>query len=330
MGFMDRLLGKKEKPPVIKAGVIGEGILAERLAEAYRACHGIEFMGMEPVGSADDLIRTPGLQAVEVVAPAAGRAGIAAACIRAGLFTSMDPPHDLEALEELSSLSRSYNTALRFRLLPLYYPPYREVKRLVDEDHLGRPLTLKLMVRRGKGAELPEELDPGKWVMEHELGFLALSQWLMGPVEKVYARLNKKGANGAPASSMIMWKYVDLHQYGYLQMDFCPGLHVRSFTDPVHRFLELTSVGGLIMVTRGEGQLLRMPVLMVRGKSTTTSFEMIPEEWSEVYNNLARETRQIIIKKRPITGTAEVAMSTIRLVQAARTSAEKGDEVEIQ
>lgn len=343
MGFWKRLIGGEAESPV-RSAVVGEGLEAGRLAAACHSCSGIELVGAEVIKDGDGVIRMPqvraagldrfdslirerGLEAVEIVAPLETRAGLAAASIKAGLFTSVEAPASVSELEELEGLSRSYRVPLRIRMLPFYYPPYQEAKRLLDENALGMPMSLKLMVRRGKGSDFPRPLDAGRWLLEKEAGFIALGPWLLGPIEKVHARLARERASGAPGSSVVMWKHVDMHRYGYLQLDLCPELHVRTFTDPVHRFIEVTSVGGLILATRGEGQMLRMPALIVRGKSTTTSFELVPDEWTETYANLARETVAIVRKgRRPRAGPAD-ALAALRLIEAAESSAASGDEV---
>ena len=327
MGFLEKIREKGKSDSVVRAAILGTGPLAERLIAGYKQCEGVELMANQPIERADAVLGTPGLQSVEIVAPPAERVRIAAKCLSAGLFTSIDPMPDPQAIEYLRALAGKHHCSLRFRLYPLYYPPYREVKRLVDEDHLSRPVCLKLLVRRGKGTEMTEGLDPLQWILEHELGYLALSGWLMGDVRNVYARQAKRDGTGAPGSTVIMWKYADHHQFGYLQLDFCPGLHVRTFTDPVHRVLELTLLGGVIMVTRGEGQLLRMPAVIVRGRSTTTAFELVPDDWREVYTSLARETYEHLVKNRPIAGTAEVTDSSLRIARAAMKSREQGEEV---
>ena len=344
MGIWDRIKGIEEKPLQVKAAVIGEGPEAERLAAAYSVCPGIELVHAETVVVADgvirtpvvrvpgltaldDVLRTPGLQALEIVAPLEKSADLARASLRAGVFTSIPAPVEIKPVDELVELSRAYRVPLRVRLLPLYYPPYREFKRLLDDDTVGHPISLKLMTRWGKGAQLPRPFDPVQWIREHDLGFLSLATWLLGPIEKVHIRTGAAAQNNSPATSIIMWKYRQRHQYGFLQLDICPDLHVRTFTDPVHRSIELTGAGGLILATRGEGQLLRLPALMVRGKSTTTAFELIPDDWREVYKNLALETLKVVNEKSSPRAGAELTREALRLAQSAHNSLEKGDEV---
>jgi predicted dehydrogenase len=311
----------------IKVGLIGEGVEAGRLAEAIKTIPDLELAATAAADKADEVIRTPGLQAVEIVAPVDKRFGIAAAAIKAGLFVSVEAPASANELFDLDRLAQSYKFPLRVRLLPFYYPPFTEAKRLTAEDAAGLPMFIKMCARYGKGAAWPAEIDPASWVREHDLGFLALAPWIMGPVEKVHARL-EKSPSSAPRSAVISWKHAASHRFGYLQLDFCPGLHVRSFHEPVHRLIEITGVGGLIFANRGEGQLLRQPSLHVHGKSISTIFEILPDDWDEVYLNLARETVQVLRQAAQPLSSPPLAAQGLSLLQAAVKSAEKGDEVE--
>jgi len=327
MGFFSRLRGELEERPRLRSAVLGSGPLSGRLAAAYEKTPGLELVAHEPLARAEEVIRIPGLRALELVAPVEKRGRLARDSIRAGLFTSLDAPAGVAELEELHDLSRAYQVPLRVRLMPLYYPPIRECRRLVKDDAVGDPVCLKLTVRRGRGAELPEPFEPAAWLFEHELGSLALAEWLMGPIAKVHARLAGKRDDGSTPSMVVSWKHESPHRYGYLQLDFCPGLQVRTWTEPIQRGLELTGLGGLIMVTRGEGQLLRVPALIVRGKSTTTAFEMVPDDWREADKTLARETVSVLTKKGRVTGSAAVALSALRLAESIKESHRRGDEV---
>lgn len=314
MGFWTRLRGVEEKPKTIRVTVVGEGAEAGCLLKAYKAFEGVNAIGADRERFLEQIGRRE-TDAVEICLPPEAAREVALAGLRAGLFVSTSCPLTRAGLAALVEASRS--GSLRVRLAPLYYPPYRELKRLVEDDAVGTPMMLKLAVRRGKGTVLPDPLDPADWVRRHEIGFLALSPWLIGPAEKADARLEPIKINGAAASSVITWKYPAPHQYGYLQLDFCPDLHVRTFHEPVHRGLELTGLGGIIFVNRAEGQLLREPTLVVRGKSTTTAFELIPDDWDQVYVNLAAETVACLRDGKSPLATAEPADQALRLLELA-------------
>jgi len=341
MGFVNRLVGKDEAEVPMKAAVVGSGEEAGLLASAYSVRSDIELVHARTIVPADgvirrpsvevpaiealdEVIRTPGLEAVELVAPLNERAGLAASCIKAGLFTSVAPPAGAKELFELESLAKAYNTALRIRMPCFYYEPYTRMKRLLERDELGMPMGLKLSVKRGKGSRLPEKIEPAEWIAEHEIGFLALGPWLLGAPARVHARL-EASSPGRPLSSVIAWRCRE-KRYGHMQLDFCPHLQVRTFTEPVHRAVELTCAGGMAFASRGEGQLMRMPALWVRGKSTATAFEMLRDDWRSVYDALAAETVKVTRSgAAPVSGPGEAA-AAMNLLALARESAARGDE----
>jgi len=330
MGFWQRFRGQLEESAAVKVAVIGDGPERDRLVRAYGSREDVELVAVGSSSAAEDVIKVPGLAAAELVVPPEERAGLASSFISAGVMTSLDVPIKDEEAVGLSALGRSYGVPVRYRLLPLYYPPYREVKRILNEDWLGLPISLKLVARRGKGTKYPERIDPIAWIREKELGFLALAQWIMGPVGKVFSRL-MPCSQEMPVSQAITWKYRAPQQYGSFLLDFCPGLHVRTFTEPVHRALELTCAGGVIMATRGEGQMLRTPAVCVRGKSTATALEMVPDEWEEVYAGLAAETVNVVNQKtRQITGSEKVVRDALSLLNSAMKSHENNNESEVE
>ena len=322
MSFKDRFLGRIEAKPRLKWGLIGQGVEAERLRAAYQA-EGAELIGQAAAAAADEVIRAPGLQAVEVVAPPEAQTQVARRCLAAGLHTSIGAPLalDLRDADDLIRAASAHHTILRVRNHLLYYEPVFKAKQLLADHALGRLMTLKLMVKYGQGCDTAGAENRADWILRRETGFLALSQYFFGPAAKVHARLEPG------ASSVLMWKYQEHYQYGYLQLDFCPGLHVRTFTDPVSRWIEITGTGGMLFIPRGEGQLLRGPALMVRGRETTTAYEMVQDDFRQVWPNLAREMFQVVYLRQPVRSDAALSRQALLLALLAGQSASRKDEV---
>ena len=65
-----------------------------------------------------------------------------------------------------------------------------------------------------------------------------------------------------------------------------------------------------------------MPALLVRGKSTATSFEMIEDDWREVYSALASEVVGFIRGEKKISAKVDDLLYAIELVEAGRESSE--------
>jgi predicted dehydrogenase len=324
MSFKDRFLGRVEAKPKLKWGLIGEGPEAERLRLAYQA-EGAELIAQASAANADEVIRAPKVQAVEIVSSPETQTQIARRCLTAGIHASIGAPLalDLGGADDLIRAGQSHSVTLRVRNHLLYYEPVFKAKQLLDNRAIGRLMTLKLTVKYGKGCATAGSENRPDWVLRRETGFLALSAYFFGPAAKVHARLEPG------LSSVLMWKYQENYQYGYLQLDFCPALHVRTFTDPVHRWIEITGTGGMLFIPRGEGQLLRGPALMVRGRDTTTAYEMVQDDFRQVWPNLAREMHQAVYRQHPVRSDAALSRQALLLALAAGQSAAARDEAAV-
>lgn len=327
MGFWERLIKGTEEKPKVNVGFIGEGKGFEELKKAYDDHPQAEIIAAEPLDRAEEVIRNPGMQAVEIFGKPEEIFDTALACIKSGIHTSVPAPvaMTIDKADEVITAAKNYEVTLRVRQPVFYYDPLIKAKDLIDKRAIGRPITLKMMLKV-TDIEKPD-FDRAEWLLENQTDYLALAERLFGPIEKVHARLEAEATNGVPCSNVVMWKYKEKHQYGYLQVDFSPGLHVRTFTDPVYRAIEITGTDGMMFLNRAEGQLLRQPVLFIRGKNKTTAYELLKEDWREVYPTIAKDMIKCALTHKPPRSTAQSSLRALKLALAAKESNEKGDEV---
>jgi predicted dehydrogenase len=327
MGFWKRLIKGEEDKPRVGVGFIGSGDDAGMLRKAYEDHVQAEIVAEKDIEEAEEVIRARGVQAVEIFAGPGEAADLAMACLKAGIHTSVPAPLALsiEKTDELIAAASRYDVILRVRQPALYYEPFIKAREIIDKQDIGWINNLKLML---KVTEMKDpSFDRGQWLIENETSFLALAEYLVGPVEKVYAWLDAKGTNGVPCTNMVMWKYKEKHQYGYMQIDFTPGLHVRTFTQPVFRSVEVTGNNAKIFINRAEGQLLRQPVLFVRSKDKTTSYELIKDDWREIYPAMARDMIRSVLTGKSPRSSATSSRRALKLALAAKESSEKGEEI---
>lgn len=327
MGFWERLTRGTEEKPGVRIGFIGDGPDADLLRKGYERHPQAEIISAEPIARSDEVIRSPGIHAIEVFASPGDSARVALACLKAGIHTSVPAPlaMSLEKADELIETARNYELTLRVRQQILYYDPVIKAKDLIKKRAIGRPITLKLMLKV-TGMDKPD-FDRAEWLIENQTSYLALAEDFLGPVEKIHARLEANQTNGIPCSNVVAWKYCEKHQYGYLQVDFTPGLHVRTFTDPIYRAVEITGTDGVMFINRAEGQLLRQPVLVVRAKDKTIVHEMLKDDWREVFSTMARDMVRAVIENKQPRSNANSSRNALLLALAAKDSIENGREV---
>ena len=327
MGFWERLISGAEEKPKLRLVFLGEGGDKDRLLNAYREHPQAEIAAEVPRERADEAIRTGGIQAAEIFAPPEQAADLARACFQAGIHASVPAPlaMTMEKADELIAAARRHQVTLRVRQPSLYYDPFIKAKEIIASGQAGWITNLKLMLKITSVDD--PELDRADWLIANETSYLGLAEYLVGPVEKVYARLEAKSTNGIPCTNLVMWKYREKHQYGYLQIDFAPGLHVRTATVPIHRSAEITGNAAKIFINRGEGQLLRQPALMVRTRDRTTAYELIKDDWRDVYPAMAQDMISAVLLGKGPRSNAELARRALRLALAAKKSSVKREEI---
>jgi predicted dehydrogenase len=319
MGFWQRLIKLEDKADPVRVALIGEASEERRRLEAaYLANPKTQIIFS---GVAEDLkkvARTSNVELVEVFAPVGQRADLCGICLDAGVNVSvaMPPAQEPEKVEVLKSQAEQRSKFVRVRNYCLYYEPFQKAGELIAEEKIGWGTMIKLVV---KHKQVPgKDFDRGQWLLENESGYLSLAEFLYGPVEKVFMLAGKSATN--PGSILIGLKFKTAHRLGYVLIDFVPDLQIRSFGEPVFRQVWATGTAGVVMVNRGEGQLWRAPVLWLRAKDYSRSWEMLKDDWNLVYPTLAEETYSALRKNQPVVSGLELAKTGIRLSLSAGRS----------
>lgn len=327
MSFFKRLIKLEDKFEPLSVAIIGDGSEDQRrLESSYKDDSRMNVIFCGNIDSIERFLRKNKPDLIEVFAPLEELPMIAKQCLNAGTNVSlpMPPARSLEELRELEELSRLRGRTVRIRNKCFYYEPYQKAKEVIEEQKLGWPLMLRLVVKRN---EFPEDnFDKGLWLLEKESDYLSLAEYYYGEVEKVFM-INGNDKNGQPGSIILGFKFKEKHRLGYLLVDFVKELHIRTFSEPIFRQIWATGTAGVLMVNRGEGQILRAPVLFYRVKNYTHIFEDLKDEWLEVYNKMAQEMVSALRFNKPVISDLERARSGLRLALSALKSYREGKEI---
>jgi len=319
MGFWQRLIKLEDKVEPVRVALIGENSEErKRLEASYLADPKTQIIFS---GAAEDLkkvVRTSNVELVEVFAPVEQRADLCGICLDAGVNVSvaMPPAAEPGKIDFLKSQAEQRSRFVRVRNQCLYYEPYQKARELIGEEKIGWGTMLKLVV---KHKQIPgKDFNRGSWLLEKESGYLALAEFLYGPVEKIFMLAGRSQSN--PGSILVGLKFKIPHRMGYVLIDFVPELQIRSFGEPVFRQVWATGTAGVIMVNRGEGQLWRAPVLWLRAKDYSRTWEMLKDDWNLVYPSLVEETFCAVRKNQPVVSGLDLAKTGISLALAAGKS----------
>jgi predicted dehydrogenase len=328
MGFWQRLVNLEEKIDPVRVALIGDDCAErKRLEVAYSADPRTKINFSGPTDDLKKAARTSNVELVELFAPVGQRAELCGMCLDAGVNVSaaMPPAENAEAIDQLKEKAEQRSKFVRVRNECLYYEPYQKARELIADEKVGWGMMLKLIAKHRNAPA--RGFDRGTWLLENESGYLALAEYLYGPVEKIFMLGGESAVN--PGSTLVGLKFKTPHRLGYMLIDFAPELQVRTFNEPVFRQVWATGTAGVLMVNRGEGQLWRAPVLWLRAKDYSRTWEMLKDDWNLVYPAMAEETYQAVRNNRPVISGLASARTGIVLSQAAGRSLKETQEISV-
>jgi predicted dehydrogenase len=328
MGFLQRLITLEDRIDPVRVALVGDGSEErKRMESAYLANPKTKLVLSGEPDDLEKFARTGNAELIEIFALPEKRAKIAGICLDAGVSVSvgMPPARDLEQIAALKNKAALRSKIFRVRNECLYYEPYQKAREIIGEEKIGWHTMLRLVVKR---RQIPQTgFDRGKWILEKESDYMALAEYLSGPMEKVFIIAGQSKTN--PGSILLGFKFKQAHRLGYMLVDFVPELQIRTFNEPVFRQVWATGTAGVLMINRGEGQLWRAPVLWLRAKDYSRTWEMLKDDWNSVYPAMVEETYNALRKNRPVVSGIELAESGVRSALAAGKSLEEGKEIAV-
>jgi len=328
MGFWRRLVRLEDRMEPVRVAMVGDRTdERKRLESAYLENPRIRVIFSGSAEGLEKLARTGSAELIEIFAPPESRARLAEICLeaRVNVSTGMPPAMEVEQVAALKSKAEPRSLVFRVRNECLYYEPYQKAREIIAEGKLGWHTMLRLVVKR---QQVPAPgYDRGQWFLENESGYLALAEYLFGGVAKVFMLGGRSRTN--PGSILVGFQFRDPHRFGYLLVDFAPELQIRSFNEPVFRQVWATGTAGVLMVNRGEGQLWRAPVLWLRAKDYSRTWEMLKDDWNAVYGSMVEESLAALRQGRPVISGLDLALSGVRYALNAGRSFAQGKEIAV-
>ncbi len=195
-------------------GIVGAGVIAPFHARAIgelpnarlvaiadvieaRAVKAAAEFGVE-AGSVEALLARPDIDVVCACVPSGDHAEVGVRAARAGKHVVVEKPIDvtLAAADRLIEACRGQGVKLTIISQHRFDPGMVTLRRLVDEGRLGRLVLGDAIVKWYRTQRYYDDgdwrgtwsLDGGGALMNQGVHYVDLLQWIMGPVERVFAR----------------------------------------------------------------------------------------------------------------------------------------------
>lgn len=329
MGFWDRLMRLEDRIEPVRVGIVGDDSMERKFMEsAYLQSPKARIVFSGSFEECKKALKKGDLELIEIFAPMEKRAELALECLDSGVnvSTGMPPAIGLNEMELLKQKAEMRGKLVRVRNALLYYEAYQKARELLEQEKIGYATMLKLVIKRKEGPG--ENFDIVRWILEKESDYISLAEYFYGPVEKIFS-LNSLGGDGTAGSILLGFKFKTRHRFGYLLLDFAPELQIRTFTEPVFRQVWLTGTAGVIMVNRGEGQLWRVPVLLLRAKDYSHSWEYLKDQWEDIYPAMVNDVFFALRQERALVSGLALAERGMRVALAGGKSITQREEIAV-
>jgi predicted dehydrogenase len=294
----------------------------------------------------DAMLNDPSLDAVEVLTPTYLHHDHVVAALEAGKHVSVQKPAatTIEDARAMGAAAERAGRTLRISECFIHYPPIELAKKLVTDGAIGRPTGLRIRTLVGQTdsafqANLRPEgyswrLDarsPGGHLFDDMVHKYALALWLLDlDIISVQAVVRRRDLFMEPCAAIF--EYEDPMVLGTMEVQYAPGLYLRSSYYGADEFIEITGDEGQIWVTRATGEMLDLPPVMLftgneRGRRTT-EFPALEADWGAGFARSAAHFVDSLVDGTPADMSPEYATKVLQLCFAVYRASESGTPVD--
>lgn len=252
------------------------------------------------------VLEDPEIDLVELLVPHDLHAPMTIAACRAGKHVSVQKPMALTAAEADQMITAAQEAGVVLRVYEnfVFYPPHVRAKEMIEAGEIGEPQMIRIHVSTGKSDtawEVPlsawawrfneEQCGGGPFVFDHGYHLFSLAYYLMGPVERVAAWIDRSPVVepvyvDAPAVMMVQFKAS--RRYGVMDFAHTPNLVMDSRYYADDDRVEVIGDKGVIFVNRCTARTVDLPPLMLFRDGKTTAIPVDRFEWHDSFIDCTR------------------------------------------
>ncbi len=291
------------------------------------------------------LLADPNVELVELLTPHHLHCPQTLAACRAGKHVSVQKPMALNAEEASQMIAAAEAAGVKLRVYEnfVFYPPAMRARQIIQAGEIGEPRMIRMHVSTGTGSpawKVPlsawlwrfreKKSGGGPLVFDHGYHLFSLAYDLLGPVDRVYAWIDKTPvapgiAVDAPAA--IMFQFKAPRCYGVLDFEHTPKMRIHSKYYADDDRIEVIGDTGILMINRYTARTIDLPELMLFKNGKTTPVPVEGVEWEDSFIAATRHMVAAIQKDLPPRLDGPTGKAVLKFALAAQISAQKGREV---
>jgi predicted dehydrogenase len=301
-------------------------------------------------GEYQDLLADPGVDLVELLVPHHLHASMAIAACEAGKHVSVQKPMALSVAEADQMIEAAERAGVILRIYEnfVFYEPHRRAREMIEAGEIGEPQIIRLHVNTGT-RDTSWDVPLGAWlwrfdeaksgggplVFDHGYHLFSLARYLMGPVARVYAWIDRSPVGtGIPrqvaemdAPATIMFQFKAPRRYGVLDVAHTPRMRIESDYYADDDRLEVIGERGILFVNRCTARTVDLPELMMFRDGKTTAIPVEGVEWHDSFVAATEHLLDALQTGAPPVLDGATGKEVLQFTLAALVSAREGREV---
>ncbi len=241
---------------------------------------------------------------VELLTPHHLHCSMTVQAAQAGKHISVQKPMALSAAEANEMIAAADKARVMLRVYEnfVYYAPAVRARQMIEAGELGDIRAVRLHVSTGttdSAWDVPlsawlwrfskKQCGGGPLVFDHGYHLFSIAYFLGGPVERVYAWIDKTpvsqtaGLVTIDAPAVIMFQYQAAHRYGVLDIEYTPKMRIQSLYYADDDRIEVIGEKGILFINRYTAKTVDLPELMLFKDGKTTSIPVEGVEWHDSF-----------------------------------------------
>jgi len=291
------------------------------------------------------LLKDSSVDLVELLLPHHLHADMTVEACRAGKHVSVQKPMatSISDADRMIKAAAENNVMLRIYETFVFYPPAVKAKEMIEAGEIGEPQMLRMHVSTGKtecGWEVPmdawiwrfneKECGGGPMIFDHGYHLFSLAYYLMGPVEKAYAWIDKSHIMAdlnLDAPAVIMFKFKADRRYGVFDLEHTPNMHVPSDYYVDDNRIEIIGDKGILFINRYTTRSVDLPEVMLYRDGKTTPVPVDRVDWADGFIDCTRHMIDALQKGGQPMLDGATGKAVLQFSLAVQQSAKTGREV---
>jgi predicted dehydrogenase len=250
------------------------------------------------------VLEDPDIDLVELLTPHHLHCSMTVEACQAGKHVSVQKPMALSAAEADAMIAAAESAGVMLRVYEnfVYYAPAVRAKRMIEAGEIGEVRAVRMHISTGTGDtgwEIPlsawlwrfneKKCGGGPLVFDHGYHLFSLAYYLGGPVERVYAWIDRTPVRQAAnlvhvdAPAVIMFQFKAPRCYGVLDIEHTPNMRIHSQYYPDDDRIEIVGEEGILFINRYTAKTVDLPPLMLFKDGETTAIPLEGIEWHDSF-----------------------------------------------